>query len=552
MQVSHSKVECWKKCPYQYKLRYVDKLKTLPDFEADNVLIIGTALHTGIEKDVKTAIDWYYSQYPIITDKHIEEAMKLEAIIPKCKAMLPDGIFEEKIENEAFIGFMDLLVKVEHGVFDLYDFKYSNNVKNYMESGQLHEYKYFFEKTTGNKIRNMYFLFAPKVAIRMKKTETPEQFRMRLKNELKDKEPQLVEVPYNPVKVAAFIADVAELEQATEFEKSPSRLCDWCDYKDFCLEGDETMILPENKRKQNENAKYKKIWFYGQPGNGKTFIADKFPNVLMLNTDGNADQYTAPVITIKDEITIDGRLTKRKLAWDVLKETILELEKKQNTFETIVVDLLEDCYEYCRRYIYKDLDIKHEADAGYGKGYDIIRKEFLDTIKKLTTLEYNIILISHEDTSRDLTSKGGEKITSIKPNINEKIANKIAGMVKLVGRVMNEDGKRYISFKSNEVVFGLDRLGLAKSEIPNDYATLINLYEDAISNFSSEICEKTAKTAPISEEKEETQVVKENLTAEPEPEKLQRRQRKVEPVEEIETPVEQPVRRRRVRNTEGV
>lgn len=548
MQVSHSRVECFKKCPYQYKLRYVDKLKTLPDFEADNALIIGTALHTGIEKDVKTAVNWYYSQYPIVTDKHIEEAMKLEAIIPKCKAMLPDGIYEEKIENEAFIGFMDLLVPVEPGVFDLYDFKYSNNVKNYMESGQLHEYKYFFEKTTGNKIRNMYFLFAPKVAIRMKKTETPEQFRMRLKNELKDKEPQLVEVPYNPVKVAAFIADVADLETVSEFEKSPSRLCDWCDYKDFCLKGDETMILPNNERKTNSNVSYKKLWLYGLPFSGKTYLANKFSNVLMLNTDGNVKYIDAPTVPIKDEIQTSERGgIKRTLAWKVFKDVILELEKKQNTFETIVVDLLEDCYEHCRLYCYEKLDIDHESDNSF-KAYDFVRKEFLDTIKKLTNLDYNIILISHEDTSRDVTKKSGDKITSIKPNINEKVALKIAGMVDIVGRVINDEGKRTISFKANEVIFGGGRLNLSKLDIPCEYDELVKIYGN-----SSEICQKVTENDSKVEEKP---VVKENLTTEAEPEKLQRRQRKVEPVEEIETvieePVEQPRRRRRVRNTEGV
>lgn len=125
-------------------MRYIDELKTLPNYEANNALIIGTALHTGIEQDVKTAIDWYYSQFPIITDAHIEEAIKLEAIIPKCKEVLPSGIYEQKIEYNNFIGFMDLLVPVGENIFDLYDFKYSNNVESYLKSGQLHEYKYFF------------------------------------------------------------------------------------------------------------------------------------------------------------------------------------------------------------------------------------------------------------------------------------------------------------------------------------------------------------------------------------------------------------------------
>lgn len=556
MQVSHSRVECWKKCPYQYKLRYVDKLKTLPNYEADNALIVGTALHTGIEKDVKTAIDWYYSQFPIITDKHIEEAMKLEAIIPKCKAVLPNGIYEEKIENNCFIGFMDLLVPVGTELFDLYDFKYSNNVKNYLESGQLHEYKYFFEKTTGKSIRNMYFLFAPKVAIRMKKTETQDQFRKRLKDELKDKEPQIVEVPFNPDKVSNFIADVAELEQATEFEKSPSRLCDWCDYKEFCIEGDTTMILPKNERKQNENAQFKKLWLYGLPFSGKTYLANRFPDVLMLNTDGNVKYIDAPCVPIKDEVKVDGRLTKRKLAWEVFKEAIDELEKGSD-FKTIVVDLLEDTYEHCRLWCYEELDIDHESDNSF-KAWDFVRTEFLKTIKRLMNLNYNIILISHEDTSKDVTKKSGDKITAIKPNVNEKIALKIAGMVDIVGRVINDNGERTISFKSNEVIFGGGRLNLNKLDIPCEYEDLVKIYGNSAK--TEEIKGNQEKISPKSETVETaTQKPTEVETATAEPEKAEqptRRQRRTveEPAEETsveETPTEQPQRRaRRVRNAQ--
>ena len=47
--------------------------------------------------------------------------------------------------------------------------------------------------------------------------------------------------------------------------------------------------------------------------------------------------------------------------------------------------------------------------------------------------ELDVALISHEDRTRDLTRKGGDKISSIKPNLQDKVANKVAGMVDLVG-----------------------------------------------------------------------------------------------------------------------
>ena len=98
-------------------------------------------MHMGIEQDVETAVEWYYNQYPIITDLHINEAIKLESLIPKVKAILPKGQHEIKIETNDFIGFADLVTADG----DIYDFKYSNHVDKYLESKQLHLYKHFRE-----------------------------------------------------------------------------------------------------------------------------------------------------------------------------------------------------------------------------------------------------------------------------------------------------------------------------------------------------------------------------------------------------------------------
>lgn len=75
---SYSKVSTYCNCPRQYKYRYIDKLKVYDDFEPDNALIVGTTLHLGIEQGLDVAIMYYKQQFPIITNKHIEEIMKLE------------------------------------------------------------------------------------------------------------------------------------------------------------------------------------------------------------------------------------------------------------------------------------------------------------------------------------------------------------------------------------------------------------------------------------------------------------------------------------------
>lgn len=465
----------------------MEGIDTIPNTDADNALILGTALHTGIEEGVEQALDFYKNSFPVLTDDHIHEMMKLEAMIPKAKAMLPPGgSFELPIGNGDFIGFMDYLwpcgwdSRTNETLFDLYDFKYSNNAKNYAVSGQLHEYKYWYELThPGHRIRNMYFLIVPKAKIRQKSTETLSQFRDRLQAALKDAEPTLMPVQYNPMKIVDFLTDVKHMVEATDFPKNPNHFCGWCEYEEYCQKGWDYMLLPKNERRDLNATKKKVVWLYGAPFSGKTFFANQFPDPLMLNTDGNIKFVDAPYIAIRDTVTVEGRITKRRLAYEVFTDAVTELEKKQNDFRTIVVDLLEDVYESCRVYICDRQGWKHESDDSF-RAWDMVRSEFLNTLKRLVNLDYeNIILISHEDRSRDLTRKGGDKISSIKPNLQDKVANKVAGMVDLVARIVADDDERVLSFKTSEVIFGGGRLTVRDKEIPLTYDAFCEVYEEA-------------------------------------------------------------------------
>ena len=488
-------------------MRYLQGITTIPATEPDNPLILGQAVHTGIEKSLEEAIREYCFRFPIITDEHINEIIKFETVIPLAKmAIPPGGQFEVEIKDDDFHGFIDYLVPAtifERGVelpdtYDLYDFKYSNNVSGYKQSGQLHEYKYFFEKNNpGKKIRNMYFVFIPKVTIRQKKTETLLEFRQRLKEALSGVEVKTVQIEFNIEKVIEFLFGIKAVNEETEFPQEKSYLCRYCEFQEFCEKGwNYFMKLPENKRRNIEAVEKRVLWIYGVPFCGKTTFANAFPDPLMLNTDGNIKFVDAPYIRIKDEVKVEGRQTKRTLAWELFKDTISELEKKENSFRTIIVDLLEDLYEHCRLYMYQQMGITHESDDSF-RAWDKVRGEFLNTLKRLMNLDYeNIILISHEDTSKDITRKGGDKITAIKPNLQEKVANKVAGMVDVVARIVADGDARTFSFKSNEVIFGGGRLKVNAKDIPLDVDALFAVYDEANKNAASGAAVTPAATTP--------------------------------------------------------
>ena len=124
-------------------------------------------------------------------------------------------------------------------------------------------------------------------------------------------------------------------------------------------------------------------------------------------------------------------------------------------------------------------------------------------------------MISHEDTSKDITKKGGDKITAIKPNLQEKVANKVAGMVDLVARIVADGSVRTFCFKSNEVIFGGGRLKVDAKDIPLDVNALFRVYDEANKNAAKKAT-RTAQDKPKAVQAEEVQAVQATAPAEAE------------------------------------
>ena len=563
MRYSHSRVECHNNCPYQYKLRYVDHIKTVQAPEADNSLICGNTIHKGAETDLKTAIKFYYNNYPIITDNHINEIIKFEYLIPKIHQILSEvNVYKKefKINTDRFIGIVDLITKNDDGSVDVFDYKYSNNYEHYKESPQLHLYKYFLEQI-GFNVRKLGFIFIPKISIRQKQEENLYQFRKRLKEELRNSKIKIMPIEYNAEKVAAWMNDIINITEDNEFKKNPTNLCGWCEYQEYCLKGEYFMLLPKNVRREKKIDKNPDLWIYADSYVGKSTFIDKYDDLLFLNTDGNTDNTTSPVIPIKDEITVTGRITNKKFAWEVFKEAISELEKKDNDFKRVALDLVEDLYEDCRLYMYDKNGWEHESDGGYGKGWDMIRTEFLSTMKRLKALGYQIIYISKE-VANEVTLKNGTKYTTYRPNVNEKVANVLAGTVDLTVRAYVDGDKRYIQLAKDENVFGGGRFNFTEKRCELDMDSFTKALIEAqqlVKNVTDKVDEpkETSRSSrnkieePQTENKpvDETDDDKTEDKVEEKPRTRRHRTSKEETPAETEEPKEEEKPRRRTRRS---
>lgn len=236
MRYSYSNISTFSRCPYQWKLHYLDKLKTIPPTNADCALWLGLALHKGIETgSVEAGIAEYKSHFNVLTDEHINWMIQLEYQLPRVMALLPEGGEHElEIKTDDFVGFIDYV----HGD-TLYDFKFSNNIDSYKESPQLSIYKHYLELIRPDiKINHLKYVFVPKISIRQKhKAKPPEtivEFRNRLKEHLEASEIKIVEVPFVSTSITDFQQCCQHLNNNESFPKNPTRLCNWCEYQKYC------------------------------------------------------------------------------------------------------------------------------------------------------------------------------------------------------------------------------------------------------------------------------------------------------------------------------
>ena len=537
MQFSYSRVDLFKRCPYHFKLRYIDRLTELPNYEANSPLIVGHALHTGIEKGKKAMLKEFYNAFPLVTNDVINEAIKLEHNLEKAKEWLSDFnnsfsftggyvfIHEYEINKPEFIGFVDLIVK-RKGKNDIaiIDFKYSNAIEKYKESPQLQIYKYYLEQEGYNVIA-MGYLFLPKTSIRQKKDEDLIQFRKRLNVTMRKLKTTCLKIEPQEMEIIYFLNECKEIKKAIQEKtfnwiKNPNDECFACNPR-FAPEyleqlrddkGELIMTLPKNIRREKKIDERPDFWIYGDSYVGKSTFVDQFDDLLFLNTDGNTDNTTSPVINIKDEVVKEGRITKRTFAWEQFLNVVSELETdKDSGFKAIAIDLFEDLREHCRIYVFDKNGWEHESDGGYGKGWAMVKTEFNNAIKRLKNLGYQIIYISKEVKS-ETTLKGGAVRTNFIPNIDDKTANFTTGTVDLTIRAfMNSDGVRLLQLSKQRNVFGGGRFNFLNDtcELSKD-----EFIQELINAQKASHAKITAKTKLIKEEIKEDKSVKQTVKEE--------------------------------------
>lgn len=245
------------------------------------------------------------------------------------------------------------------------------------------------------------------------------------------------------------------------------------------------MPIPKVKTTKEKNYLKKIYLIYGIPKIGKTTIASQLGSdeskVLFFATEAGhkeqeiykwyvdeevseTDLDSGEVITIVEQRDPSN--------WLHFKSCVMEMTK-QNDFKCLVIDTVDNLFDWCQSYVRKRENIQHESDLGFGKGYDMLKKEFAAPINYLSQKGYGVIFLSHakenevEENKRKFT-----KIETTMPNTAKKIVQPLSDYILYFHA--DETGNRLVRTKATQTVTAGDRSGRLPEILPMDSKVLIN------------------------------------------------------------------------------
>ena len=176
------------------------------------------------------------------------------------------------------------------------------------------------------------------------------------------------------------------------------------------------------------------FFIWGSPMTGKSYISSFFPNPLILNTDGNSKQGSAPSIQLRNIRNETGGLKQSviKQLDDIVIALQVENPKRPENqqFKTIVVDVIDDVCIQIEQAICLDAGVQALSDIPYGKGYAMFNTALQQFVMDLKALPLNVIYISRELAITD----DNTGVTTYEPSLKTKYYNIVNGNCDVVIR----------------------------------------------------------------------------------------------------------------------
>jgi hypothetical protein len=207
-------------------------------------------------------------------------------------------------------------------------------------------------------------------------------------------------------------------------------------------DGEEKFSLPTERSTPADDLGAYTWLIFGEKKIGKTTLTALFGKAVHLFTEpGGKALRVYPVV-------VDS--------WRKFKKAVKAL-KKDKTFDTVIVDIVDKLYPMVEDYTCEKLVINDLADEEWGKGWRENRKEFERVLDELLNSGKGVVFISHA-MEQEIETRDGDKYDRMMPTMHKRMRDAIEGVVDIWAYYTYDKQRRVLQILGDDHVSAGHRL----------------------------------------------------------------------------------------------
>lgn len=214
------------------------------------------------------------------------------------------------------------------------------------------------------------------------------------------------------------------------------------------------------------------IGIMGPPGCGKTTLASKMPNSLLLATEPG---YKA----------IPGVLAVDINTWSDVLQVVAQLRKPEakEKYKTIVIDTLDEFVFLATQFIIQKEGVDDLTEIGWGKGYTMLEENLRKVFRQIQQ-NYGLILIAHDGRKVD---EEDNKLFYASLNFNKKVKRVVMGLLDILAYVETKRGEEgsIMHFRDSDRWEAKSRFQKIVPSCPFSYEGLVKAVADAVAGVAT-------------------------------------------------------------------
>lgn len=214
------------------------------------------------------------------------------------------------------------------------------------------------------------------------------------------------------------------------------------------------------------------IGIMGPPGCGKTTLASRVPNSLLLATEPG---YKA----------IPGIMAVDINTWSDVLQVVAQLKKPEakEKYKTIVIDTLDEFVFLATQFIIQKEGVDDLTEIGWGRGYSLL-EEALRKVFRQIQQNYGLILIAHDGRKVD---EEDNKLFYASLNFNRKVKRVVMGLLDILSYVETRRGEEgsIMHFRDSDRWEAKSRFKKIVPSCEFSYEGLVKAVADAVAGVAT-------------------------------------------------------------------